>query len=238
MLVYEKKVEGERHLYGTLSSIPSDSDQPLIYKDEDNVVITPTLSDGFKDDGHGGIKDIEQDCKVNVFIGETCIIPPNYVPPTPVETISFKIGNDTYEAEPNMVWDDWLYSDYNTGDFIDGEGVVAKEIEGVINVVVDGTSVEDAVELADTIQNNKQYGLATYPITFLIEDDEYEMEKDMTWAQWIASDYNTDGYKKPELGENIITSDESKCVQLGDTSVKSSDTISEGTKYILVDFQS
>lgn len=78
MLVYEKKAEGERHLYGTLSSIPSDSDQRLIYKDENGDTIQPTLSDGFKDDGHGGIKDIEQDCKVNVFIGETCVIPHMY----------------------------------------------------------------------------------------------------------------------------------------------------------------
>ena len=42
MLVYEKKVEGERHLYGTLSSIPSDSDQRLIYKDENGDTIQPT----------------------------------------------------------------------------------------------------------------------------------------------------------------------------------------------------
>ena len=117
MLVYEKKVEGERHLYGTLSSIPSDSDQRLIYKDENGDTIQPTLSDGFKDDGHGGIKDIEQDCKVNVFIGETCVIPPNYVAAeshSAPETFSFKIGSDTYEAEPDMTFEQWVQSAYNT----------------------------------------------------------------------------------------------------------------------------
>ena len=165
MLVYEKKVDDERHLYGTLGSVPSDSDQPLIYKDNEGGVITPTLSDGFKDNGKGGIKDIAKDCEVNVFIGDTCIIPPGVEPVLPgtfsfkTETISFEIGNNTYEADIDMVWDDWLYSDYNT-----------------------------------------------------------------------------DGYKKSESSENIVNSDESKCVSLEDTTVKSSDTISEGTKYILVDF--
>ena len=120
MLVYEKKVEGGRHLYGTLSSIPSDSDQRLIYKDENGDTIQPTLSDGFKDDGHGGIKDIEQDCKVNVFIGETCVIPPNYVAVeghNAIETFSFKIGSNTYEAEPDMTFEQWVQSVYNTGGY-------------------------------------------------------------------------------------------------------------------------
>ncbi len=120
MLVYEKKVEGGRHLYGTLSSIPSDSDQRLIYKDENGDTIQPTLSDGFKDDGHGGIKDIEQDCKVNVFIRETCVIPPNYVAVeghNAIETFSFKIGSNTYEAEPDMTFEQWVQSVYNTGGY-------------------------------------------------------------------------------------------------------------------------
>ena len=59
MLVYEKWVtesdEKVRHLYGTMENVPSDSDNQLVYQDADGDAVTPSLSNKYLDDGHGGI---------------------------------------------------------------------------------------------------------------------------------------------------------------------------------------
>lgn len=89
MLIYEKRTEDERHLVGTLSAVPSEDDANLVYKDQDDAEIQPTLDKKYFNDGKGGIKD-EEGNAVNVFIGDTCIIPPNYVqpePPTPEKVL-------------------------------------------------------------------------------------------------------------------------------------------------------
>ena len=75
MLVYEKKVDGERHLFGKVQgTVPSESDVQLTYKDTDGTTITPELSDTYLNDGHGGIIRKSDGEAINVFIGETQII--------------------------------------------------------------------------------------------------------------------------------------------------------------------
>ena len=37
----------------------------------------------------------------------------NWTEHTPRETITFKIENQTYQAEKNMTWEQWIYSNYN-----------------------------------------------------------------------------------------------------------------------------
>ena len=75
MLVYEKKVEGERHLFGKVEgTIPAADDTQLTYKDADGTTITPELSDVYLNDGHGGIIRKSDGEAINVFIGETQII--------------------------------------------------------------------------------------------------------------------------------------------------------------------
>lgn len=75
MLVYEKKVDGERHLFGTTtSSIPSQEDVQLTYKDEDGQELTLQEKDTYLNDGKGGIVRKSDKAAVNVFIGNTQII--------------------------------------------------------------------------------------------------------------------------------------------------------------------
>ena len=75
MLVYEKKVDGERHLFGKVQgTVPSEDDAQLTYKDTDGTTITPELSDTYLNDGHGGIIRKSDGEAINVFIGETQII--------------------------------------------------------------------------------------------------------------------------------------------------------------------
>ena len=83
MLIYEKKLEGERHIYGTFGTIPSDEDNRLEYEG-----FEPSISGSYFDDGKGGIKDAEGN-ELTVLLDGEVIIPQGGeipVPPvTPVE---------------------------------------------------------------------------------------------------------------------------------------------------------
>ena len=105
MLVYEKKVEGVRHLFGTMGNVPSNDDAQLTYKDDAGASLSPTLEDKYFDDGHGGIKMVHDESgtvaekELNVFIGDTNIIPGNFV--TPEYTVTVTAGeNGTATAAP------------------------------------------------------------------------------------------------------------------------------------------
>ena len=75
MLVYEKKIDNVRHLFGTINStIPSISDLQLTYKDADGNSLTLSEQDTYLDNGHGGIIRKSDNKIVNVFIGNTQII--------------------------------------------------------------------------------------------------------------------------------------------------------------------
>ena len=71
MLLYEKKVEDERHIFGTLDrTVPSEDDERI------EVVAPgePSLNDKFYNDGHGGIVDANGN-KVIIKIDGVQIIP-------------------------------------------------------------------------------------------------------------------------------------------------------------------
>ena len=55
MLVYEKKVDSTRKLFGTEGNIPAVSDSALVYKDDIGETLTIVSGDTYLDDGHGGI---------------------------------------------------------------------------------------------------------------------------------------------------------------------------------------
>jgi hypothetical protein len=75
MLVYEKKVEGERHLYGKVEgTIPAADDTQLTYKDAEGNTLTISETDTYLNDGKGGIIRKSDNKAVNVFIGDTQII--------------------------------------------------------------------------------------------------------------------------------------------------------------------
>lgn len=96
MLVYEKKVDGVRHLFGTMGTIPSNEDSQLTYVDENDDPVTVSLSDSYFDAGHGGIKNSEG-TEINVILDDTVIIPKGGEAPlsNKCEITSFKIGTAT-----------------------------------------------------------------------------------------------------------------------------------------------
>ena len=68
-------------------------------------------------------------------------------------------------------------------------------------------------------------------ITFTINNVSYQAEQGMTWAQWIASAYNTDGYETDSVDVYLDNSPYYDYVQLSGTNVSPSDTITANTSY-------
>lgn len=55
MLIYEKKVDDKRKLFGTVDNIPDKEDKEVIFEDEDGAPVELIPGDTYLDDGHGGI---------------------------------------------------------------------------------------------------------------------------------------------------------------------------------------
>ena len=103
MLVYEKKVDGTRHLFGKVEgTIPAADDTQLTYKDTDGTTITPELSDTYLNDGHGGIIRKSDGEAINVFIGETQIIGGD-IPPAQMVSITVTPPTKTSYVEGNTL---------------------------------------------------------------------------------------------------------------------------------------
>lgn len=138
MLVYEKKVDETRHLFGnTTSTVPTADDVQLTYKDAEGSTLTVTEADTYLDDGHGGIIRKSDNKAINVFIGDTQIIGGEI---TPVLT-SIKVTAPTKTS-------------YSDGEALDLTGMVVKEVytDGSEKTITEGytTSPEDGATLATT----------------------------------------------------------------------------------------
>lgn len=110
MLVYEKRINDEKHLYGTMQNVPSESDVELTYKDEEGTEIIPVSGDNYLDKSFGRIQRIRRisDNKmVNVFIGDTQIIGDEVTSPEPPVVSGYKhvirmyANNGSHDTEFN-----------------------------------------------------------------------------------------------------------------------------------------
>lgn len=138
MLVYEKKVEGTRHLYGKVEgTIPAADDVQLTYKDAEGQELELVEKDTYKDDGKGGIYRVSDKAAVNVFIGDTQIIGDE------VEVVLKSIE----VTAPTKVT-------YSVDDTLDLTGMVVKEVysDGTKKTITTGytTSPVDGATLAAT----------------------------------------------------------------------------------------
>lgn len=117
MLIYEKQIDSERHLFGTMANIPAEEDVQLSFLDADGNIINPELSDTYLDDKKGGIIRKSDNKAVNVFIGDKNIIPGDFVPPTPER----KLVSIEFKVEPTKV-------EYLVGEAISLEGAVVEAV--------------------------------------------------------------------------------------------------------------
>lgn len=68
------------------------------------------------------------------------------------------------------------------------------------------TSYQNATNWAYFSSRFVAYDNEANIITFTIDGTEYQAEEGMTWGVWIYSEYNTDGYRLANTGDEICTS--------------------------------
>lgn len=138
MLVYEKKVDGTRHLFGKVEgTIPAGDDTQLTYKDAEGNTLTVSESDTYLNDGKGGIIRKSDNKAVNVFIGDTQIIGGEIIP----VLASIEVTAPTTVS-------------YTEGETLDITGMVVKEVysDGTKKTITTGftTSPANGATLATT----------------------------------------------------------------------------------------
>ena len=153
MLVYEKKVDSVRHLFGNATgTIPTSDDVQLTYKDSEGNTLTLSESDTYLDNGHGGIISKSDGKDVNVFIGDIEIIGGEITPPP--QATSIKV-----DTEPTK-------TSYSDGDKLDLTGLVVKvvfddESEEAITDYTTTPADGAALTTTDTKVNIAWYELTT-----------------------------------------------------------------------------
>ena len=134
MLVYEKKVENERHLYGTTSNIPSVNDSQVSFIDETGAEIQDiSFTDTFVDDGKHGMIRVSDNTWAAMNVGDVNIIPGGFIPPEPV-IVDFKAAPT---SSPKLL--------YNSGELFTTQGLVLN------NVYSDGTEKQMTEEEFSTV---------------------------------------------------------------------------------------
>lgn len=75
-------------------------------------------------------------------------------------------------------------------------------------------------------------------ITFVIGNVTYQAEEGMTWAEWVASEYNTGGYVNNADDSYIYSADGRQKVSYSGSSILESNVIVDGTAYVLEEVSS
>lgn len=160
----------------------------------------------------------------------------------------FSIDGEEYEYEEGMTYGEWVNSEYNTYGFLIAhiKHSNGNEMDSIVNadktkclfrqspVKLDAVISEyHDVKSKDFTESDMWWELVEPEanlITFTIKGTEYQAEKGMTWAEWVASDYNTLGViiddDTAKVGTASVTINESPY-----TAAKSNDIIESGRNY-------
>ena len=104
-------------------------------------------------------------------------------------------GTIFYMLEP-MTWDSFIMSDYNPQSKFTYISDVGVHYENRL-VMLNGVPV-GALDMGIVPEGEYTLGAEYVPITtinFSIDGVQYQADGGMTWAEWLNSDYNVDGYK-------------------------------------------
>lgn len=102
---------------------------------------------------------------------------------------SFTVGADAYSADRDMTWAQWLISNYNSGGF-KAYGNTVMSSDGY-RVLLNGNTVY----LQDKIVHGERYDIsAAQTITFTIDGIPYYAGKNMSFDEWVTTEYNTGGF--------------------------------------------
>lgn len=160
MLVYEKKVDGVRHLFGTVNNIPSNSDNQLVYQDADGDTVSPSLSYQYLDDGHGGITMVDAEgtetfVAVNIKKADNSLV--NIIPGGSYEPEAKVLKSIRFKKKPTK-------TTYVAGDSIDITGAVIEATwESGEKSVIDNTDCTFTPSSALATTDTEITASYTYP---------------------------------------------------------------------------
>ena len=122
MLIYEKKVDGNRHLFGTVGNIPSDSDNQLVYQDADGDTVSPSINYTYLDNGNGGITMVDTNgdetfLAVNIKKQDNSLV--NIIPGGDYEPAEKVLKSIKFKKKPTKL-------EYTAGESIDTTGAVVE----------------------------------------------------------------------------------------------------------------
>lgn len=119
MLIYEKKVDGKRKLFGTLANVRSDKDKELVYLGTDGNRIELTPDDVYYDNRRGGIVRKSDGQTMSVFIeGSTFPIIPQQLSGYAVKPsgwTTYSEGTSEENIPLDMVGNKLIIYPYNSG---------------------------------------------------------------------------------------------------------------------------
>ena len=115
-----------------------------------------------------------------------------------------------------------------------GSQIASMDASGTKTLLTEGKYCEDDIVVqytrySPTVYNGAHHSVVTVVITFTIDGITYSADSGMTWTQWCASAYNTDGF----VCSNgyVIDSMEMMAVEYNVVYVSSSETIVENRSY-------
>ena len=130
--------------------------------------------------------------------------------------LSFKINGTTYYALEGMNWIDWINSPYNTdGYVIFDSNVHNSQKTKFINQ-----------DITSLITSNSNYA-ETNLTSITISSTPYKAKPNMTWQEWVASEYNINGYLVHK--SKIYRGNYTAVVTTGSTDISPSDIVTAGT---------
>ena len=114
------------------------------------------------------------------------------------QTIIFSIDNEDFTANREMTWEQWVESEYNTEDYyIDEYNFICNE-NGKL------TRNSNLIKKNYYVVENAEYifVINTYILNIEYENTtlSYVFEQDMTWAEWLSSEYADDSIFRQNTG--------------------------------------
>ena len=114
------------------------------------------------------------------------------------QTIIFSIDNEDFTANREMTWEQWVDSEYNTEEYsIDENNYICNE-NGKL------TRNSNLIKKNYYVIENAEYifVINTYILNIEYENTtlSYVFEQDMTWAEWLSSEYADDSIFRQNTG--------------------------------------
>lgn len=153
--------------------------------------------------------------------------------------LDFESNGESYNklyADGDLTTGNTLYYQNDNGDeaMVYSEEMYGGSTYRYLNILSNLADVTDGEALLTWLKANAVKQGTTSLITFTIDGTSYQAESGMTWLEWVASDYNTNGFICGGASSNVLSSGGAVLiVTSSSTTVLGEYTITDGGSYSL-----